>query len=64
MKIKDIVKLVTKSVSPLEGTDYHLYSLPSFDEGKMPEFIDGKDIQSNKFEGRTRQTLWSRPCRC
>lgn len=50
MKIKDIVKLVTKSVSPLEGTDYHLYSLPSFDEGKMPEFIDGKDIQSNKFE--------------
>lgn len=50
MKIKDIVKFVSKSVSPLEGTDYQLYSLPSFDENKTPGFVDGSDIQSNKYE--------------
>lgn len=50
MKIKDIVRFVSKSVSPLGGTDYHLYSLPSFDENKTPEFVDGNDIQSNKYE--------------
>ena len=50
MKLKDIVTLTSKSVSPLVGTDYYLYSLPSFDEGKSPELVDGCQIQSNKFE--------------
>ena len=50
MKLKDIVTLTSKSVSPLVGTDYYLYSLPSFDEGKTPELVDGCQIQSNKFE--------------
>ena len=50
MKLKDIVTLTSKSVSPLVGIDYYLYSLPSFDEGKTPELVDGCQIQSNKFE--------------
>ena len=49
MKIRDIVTLVSKSVVPKSGTTYHLYSLPSFDDGQKYEIIDGEQIQSNKF---------------
>ena len=49
MKIRDIVTLVSKSVVPKSGTTYHLYSLPSFDEGQKYKIIDGERIQSNKF---------------
>ena len=50
MKIKDIVTLVSKSITPQTGVIYNLYSLPSFDEGKTFEALDGVDIQSNKYE--------------
>lgn len=50
MKIKDIVTLVSKSKTPQTGVIYNLYSLPSFDEGKTFEVLDGVDIQSNKYE--------------
>ena len=50
MKIKDIVTLVSKSITPQTGVIYNLYSLPSFDEGKTFEVLDGVDIQSNKYE--------------
>ena len=50
MKIKDIVTLVSKSKTPQAGVIYNLYSLPSFDEGKTFEVLDGVDIQSNKYE--------------
>ena len=50
MKIKDIVTLVSKSITPQTGVTYNLYSLPSFDEGKTFEVLDGVDIQSNKYE--------------
>ena len=50
MKIKDIVTFVSKSITPQEGVTYNLYSLPSFDEGKTFEVLDGADIQSNKFD--------------
>lgn len=50
MKIKDIVTLVSKSKTPQTGVIYNLYSLPSFDEGKTFELLDGVDIQSNKYE--------------
>lgn len=49
MKIKDIATLVTKSVNPMKGLTYHLYSLPSFDEGRHYELIEGSKIQSNKY---------------
>ena len=50
MKIKDIVTFVSKSITPQEGVTYNLYSLPSFDEGKTFEVLDGTDIQSNKYD--------------
>ena len=50
MKIKDIVTFVSKSITPQEGVIYNLYSLPSFDEGKTFEVLDGADIQSNKYD--------------
>lgn len=50
MKIKDIVTFVSKSITPQEGVIYNLYSLPSFDEGKTFEVLDGGDIQSNKYD--------------
>ena len=50
MKIKDIVTLVSKSITPQTGVIYNLYSLPSFDEGKTFEVLDGVYIQSNKYE--------------
>lgn len=50
MKIKDIVTFVSKSITPQRGVTYNLYSLPSFDEGKTFEVLDGADIQSNKYD--------------
>ena len=50
MKIKDIVTFVSKSITPKQGVTYNLYSLPSFDEGKTSEILDGIEIQSNKYD--------------
>lgn len=50
MKLKDIVTFVSKSVVPQNGTTYNLYSLPSFDENKSAEVLDGAEIQSNKYD--------------
>ena len=49
MKIKDIVAFVPKSITPKAGKIYRLYSLPSFDDGRLYETLDGKNIQSNKY---------------
>ena len=49
MKIKDIVAFVPKSITPKAGNIYRLYSLPSFDDGRLYETLDGKNIQSNKY---------------
>ena len=48
-KLGEIVKLHTITISPNSGTIYKLYSLPSFDNGKQCEIVDGNYIQSNKF---------------
>ena len=46
MKIKDIVAFVPKSITPKSrGKIYRLYSLPSFDDGRLYETLDGKNIQ-------------------
>ena len=50
MKLKDIVTFVSKSVVPQRGAKYNLYSLPSFDENKSAEVLDGAEIQSNKYD--------------
>ena len=49
MKLKDIFKLEIKSVAPQRDVHYHLYSLPSFDENKTREEVNGQDIMSNKL---------------
>ena len=49
MKIKDIVAFVPKSITPKAGKIYRLYSLPSFDDGRLYETLDGMNIQSNKY---------------
>lgn len=43
-------KFVSKSVVPQRGAKYNLYSLPSFDENKSAEVLDGAEIQSNKYD--------------
>ena len=48
-KIKDIVTLSTASLVPKQGVAYHLYSLPSYDEGKQREEVMGENILSSKF---------------
>ena len=48
-KIKDIVTLSTATLVPQQGIAYHLYSLPSYDEGKQREEVMGENILSNKF---------------
>lgn len=49
MKIKDFVTLVTNSVNPISDVEYHLYSLPSFDENQTREELYGCEIQSSKY---------------
>ena len=49
MKIKDIVTLATTSITPQSNVEYHLYSLPSFDDNQNREELGGYEIQSNKY---------------
>jgi len=49
MKIKDIVTLTTTSITPKSSEEYHLYSLPSFDDNQKSEELIGSEIQSNKY---------------
>lgn len=48
-KLGELAQLHTIGVSPCAGTIYKLYSLPSFDNGKQREIVDGVQIQSNKY---------------
>lgn len=49
MRIKDITALVTSTIIPQPNVQYHLYSLPSFDENQTREELYGCEIQSNKY---------------
>ncbi|MBD9035009.1 MAG: restriction endonuclease subunit S [Prevotella sp.] len=60
MKIKDIVTFVSRSITPQEGVTYNLYSLPSFDDGKTFEVLDGADIQSNKYDVPNKCVLFNK----
>ena len=46
--ISDIATLEQNSILPEEGTIYHHYSIPAFDDGKHPVIEYGEDIVSNK----------------
>ena len=49
--IKDIAILQRKNIKPFEYPEkiFLHYSIPSFDEGKVPKREKGKDIKSNKY---------------
>lgn len=49
MRIKDIVRLVSLSTTPIPQEHYHLYSLPSYDNNQTREELLGVEIQSNKY---------------
>lgn len=50
MQLKDIVKIQTASINPMDVPDklFHLYSLPSFDDNQKREEVYGRQVQSNK----------------
>ncbi len=50
MKLKDVVRFVSKTVVPEAEVHYHLYSLPSFDNNQTREELMGEMIQSNKYD--------------
>ena len=60
MRIKDIVTFVSKTITPKQGVTYNLYSLPSFDDGKTSERLDGADIQSNKYDVPSKCILFNK----
>ena len=49
MKLKDIFKIQSKTITPQCDTKYHLYSLPAFDNNQTREDVIGSEILSNKF---------------
>lgn len=50
--IRDIADHVKESINPSKAPDtiFHHFSLPAFDEGKIPKAEIGKEILSNKFK--------------
>ena len=50
-KLKDVCEILTKTINPKKNPEqvYDLYSLPSFDNNKKIEKIEGKYINSNKI---------------
>ena len=48
-KISSVADLVTISVSPKDDVIYHHYSIPAFDNDKLPTVENGSNIESNKY---------------
>ena len=59
-KLGEIAQICTITITPQSGTIYNLYSLPSFDDRKRCEIIDGQEIQSNKFSVPDRCILFNK----
>ena len=47
--ISDIASLQAESVFPESNTKYNHYSIPAYDESRMPINEDGSEIASNKY---------------
>lgn len=60
-RIRDIAPMSNKTINPQcePNTIWHLYSLPSFDNGKR-ENVLGKEIKSNKFVVPNRCILYNK----
>ena len=59
-KLGNILTISSTSITPQAGRTYHLYSLPSFDDGKVPEITKGENIQSNKYVVSNRCILFNK----
>ena len=47
--LSDVAELQQNAIFPSEGVEYNHYSIPAFDESKMPSLEDGETIASNKY---------------
>ena len=45
----NIAKMCTESITPQAGTIYKHYSIPAFDDSKLPKIEDGAEIDSSKY---------------
>ena len=59
-KLGEILTISSTSITPQAGRTYHLYSLPSFDDGKVPEITKGENIHSNKYVISNRCILFNK----
>ena len=59
-KLGEVLTISSTSITPQAGRTYHLYSLPSFDDGKVPEITKGENIHSNKYVISNRCILFNK----
>ncbi len=45
----NIANMCTESITPQAGTVYKHYSIPAFDDSKLPKIEDGAEIDSSKY---------------
>ena len=59
-KFGDIADLIKPSIKPIENVDYSHYSIPAFDNNRIPSKDNGETIKSNKFVIHDSVTLLSK----
>lgn len=59
-KFGDIADLIKPSIKPIENVDYSHYSIPAFDNNRIPSKDNGGTIKSNKFVIHDSVTLLSK----
>ena len=59
-KFGDIADLIKSSIKPIENVDYSHYSIPAFDNNRIPSKDNGGNIKSNKFVIHDSVTLLSK----
>jgi len=62
INLSELLYISKESINPSKNSNvlYYHYSLPAFDNGKMPEMQYGKDILSNKFVLSNNTILFSK----
>jgi type I restriction enzyme S subunit len=61
-RLDDISEHIKKTINPqkTEVTHFNHYSLPAFDNGKKPEYVDALSVLSNKYLVQTNDILISK----
>lgn len=59
-KVADLLSFKKKSVKPEPEVQYHVYSLPGFDNRQTPEFLMGEDIKSTKYSVQPKTILMNK----